>query len=277
MKCKALEIKADAGIAKVMRVYGVQSLEAIEAEAAELLLDSCPWFRKADRLSEFYEAQAQTLEYYLNRNAADHIYVDSRRGRREATVAEAFEDAINGTIWELTRDMNAEGFDAEKIFDRAVGYYPEHMPLGETARIQSDARLSWYAYNGRDAVRTWIGSSALALREMRYPGGQRRFSVPWLTDKLLLPLAQFISDWMTDWFSGTDAVDRRLRDRHNEQLRRIERKYGYEVMALDERDRDGRETIQRAVPKEPQKKAPTPFPDAEKYEALLRESMKMKF
>ena len=51
MKCRALEIKADMGIAKVMRVYGVQSLEAIEAESAELLLGAFPWFRRSDRLS----------------------------------------------------------------------------------------------------------------------------------------------------------------------------------------------------------------------------------
>ncbi|MBP5410902.1 MAG: hypothetical protein J6Y26_03220 [Lachnospiraceae bacterium] len=276
MKCRALEIKADMGIAKVMRVYGVQSLEAIEAESAELLLGAFPWFRRSDRLSEFYQAQADTLGYYMERNAADHVYVNGRNGRREATAAEAFEDTINGTIWNLTRDLKDAGFDAEAIFDKAVAYMPEHSPIGDTAKIQSEARISWYAYNGRDAVKTWIGSSALALREMTYPSGQRRFSVPALTNKLLLPLAEFISGWLTDWFSGTDAADRRLRKQHREQLRRIEATYGFQVMALDERETDGYETIRKAPPEKPQKKAPAPFPDAAKYEALLKESMKMK-
>ena len=62
MKCQAKTIKQDMGFARVLRVYGVQSLEAIEAEAAELLLGAYPWFRREDRLSSFYDAQAETLE-----------------------------------------------------------------------------------------------------------------------------------------------------------------------------------------------------------------------
>lgn len=131
MKCQAKAIRQDMGIAKVMRVYGVQSPEAIETETAELLLGAYPWFRRGDRLSVFYDAQAETVEYYLNRNVAGHVYVNSRRG----TSAEAFEDTINGTIWELTRRLKEAGFDADGIFDRAVGYTPRNPPLGETDPI----------------------------------------------------------------------------------------------------------------------------------------------
>lgn len=276
MKCQAKTIKQDMGIARVMRVYGVQSLEAIEAEAAELLLGAYPWFRREDRLSSFYDAQAETLEYYLNRNVADHVYVNSRRGRREATPAEAFEDTINGTIWELTRRLKEAGFDADGIFDRAVGYTPRNPPLGETARIQREARIAWYAYNGRDAVRTWIGSSALALRDMTYPGGKPRFTIPSLQEKLLYPLADFIAKWLTEWFNGSDAVDRRLAAEHRTQLLRIERIYGFQVMALEERDQRGRGTVVTldGAGEAPKKSPPPPSGELSRYEAVLREVMK---
>lgn len=265
MKCKAAEIQKDTIIAQVMRTYGVWTLEVIEAECAELLLDSFPWFRGENRLNAFYEAQADVLEYWLNRNVADHVYVTDRRGRREATVAEAFEDTVRGTIWELRRELIAAGFEADALFDTSVGYEPEAPPLGSRSQNQQNARISWYAYNGRDAILTWIGSSALALHQMTYPGGKKRFSIRSLNEKLLFPLAGFMSQWLTEWFAGSDMADRRLKSSYREKLARLKRKYNVEMVPIDGAEKQEEEPL------------PPPPVDAFKYEILLRESMKTRF
>lgn len=74
MKCRAGEVYREERTEQVTKLYGVKALEAMQSEAALLLLDSFPWFRRAG-LKSFFNGQAGNCSRELNDNAADRIFL----------------------------------------------------------------------------------------------------------------------------------------------------------------------------------------------------------
>ena len=274
MKCRARQVVEGEKIDQVMRTFGYRVLEEIEAETAELLLGECTWFGRENRLSDFFAGHGDVLESYLAKNTADRLFVKDRRGRREAEEWEIFSDTIDGSLWEIRRDLSGEGFDVTALEDAAEGKAPDKPAIGHDARIMREARVSWYAYNGRTAVQSWIGCAAFVLRDMRYPCGRRRFSRGWITERILMPLAEHMAGWLTRFLDGTDAADRDLAARHRAQARRLDERYGVQLIAAQDQGHNGRDVIKAT---RGERGAGAGGVDLGAYEKLLTESSRTRF
>ena len=262
MKCRAVEVLQDERTEQVTKMYGKKALEAMQSEAALLLLDGFPWFRRAG-LKTFFDGQAANCSKELNDNATDRIYIKDRRGRHEADELMRFETVVNDAEYMLGRRMNFGGIEPEPVWERAEAKVPDKLFLG-TDRIHADARIAWYAYLGRRAVRVWIASGTLTLLDMRYPSGRRRFPISKVERDFTFPLADFMSGWIERFIGGQD------RDRTAEQhgrLRRLREEYGVDLAPVSDQEReemaDGQtETVAkpfRADPPPPIREAPEAF------------------
>lgn len=245
MKCRAETVRRDKQTETVTRTYGIKALEAIQSEAALLILDKYPWFRRpgnvgrragitdegqSDRLKQFFDGQARTCSVELNDNAADTIYVKNRRlGRHEADRDERFEEITDDADFRLSRRLTDAGIDADALWDRAEGYLRHSVKLGSDA-LHWDARVAWYGWLGRRAVRIWIAAACLSLLDFAYPGGRRRFSVVSVERDFAVPLCDFASGWITQFIAGEDRLlklaagerARILRDTYNVDLRPVD-------------------------------------------------------
>lgn len=262
MKCRAALVLQDERTEQVTKMYGTKALEAMQSEAALLLLDGFPWFRRAG-LKTFFDGQAANCSKELNDNAPDRIYIKDRRGRHEADELMRFETVVNDAEYMLGRRMNFGGIEPEPVWERAEAKVPDKLFLG-TDRIHADARIAWYAYLGRRAVRVWIASGTLTLLDMRYPSGRRRFPISKIERDFTFPLADFMSGWIERFIGGQD------RDRTAEQhgrMRRLREEYGVDLAPVSDQEReelaDGQtETVAkpfRADPPPPIREAPEAF------------------
>ena len=262
MKCRAAEVYESERTEQVTKLYGTKALEAMQSEAALLLLDNFPWFRRAG-LKIYFDAQAGNCSKELNDNAADRIFIKDRRGRHEADELMRFEEIVNDAEHMLSRKMNFGGIEPEPVWERAEAKVPDKVFLG-TDRIHADARIAWYAYLGRRAVRVWIASGTLALLDMKYPSGRRRFPIVKVERDFTFPLADFMSGWIERFIGGQD------RDRTAEQhgrLRRLRDEYGVDLTPVSEQEREEDETGHigtvskpfRADPPTPVREAPEAF------------------
>lgn len=262
MRCKAVDALRDQKTEQVTKLYGVKALEAMQSEAALLLLDGFPWFRRAG-LKSFFDGQAGNCSRELNDNAADRIFIKDRRGRHEADEIMRFEEIVDDAEFMLARKMDFGGIEPEPVWERAEARIPDKLFLG-TDRIHAEARMAWYAYLGRRAVRVWIASGTLALLDMKYPSGRRRFPISKIERDFTLPLAEFASGWIERFIGGQD------RDRTAEQhgrLRRLREEYDVDLTPVSEQEREelaeGQiETVARAFRAEDQpviREAPEAF------------------
>lgn len=262
MKCRAGELLREEKTEKMTKLYGCKALEAMQSEAALLLLDGFPWFRRAG-LKSFFDGQAGNCSRELNENAADRIYVKDRRGRHEADEIMRFEEVVNDAEFMLARKMNFGGIEPEPVWERAEARIPDKLFLG-TDRIHAEARMAWYAYLGRRAVRVWIASGTLALLDMKYPSGRRRFPISKIERDFTLPLADFMSGWIERFISGQDKD--RTAEQHG-RLRRLREEYDVDLTPVSEQEREELEAGQietvarpfRADPPLPVREAPEAF------------------
>lgn len=114
MKCKGLEELQNQRTEQVTKLYGTKALEAMQSEAALLLLDNFPWFRRAG-LKIYFDGQASNCSKELNDNAADRIFIKDRRGRHEADELMRFETVVNDAEYMLSRRMNFGGIEPEPV------------------------------------------------------------------------------------------------------------------------------------------------------------------
>ena len=232
MKCRAVDELRNQKTETMTRLYGMKALEAMQSEAALLLLDNFPWFRKAG-LKSFFDGQASNCSREINDNAADRIFVKDRRGRHEADEIMRFEEVVNDAEFMLSRKMDFGGIFPDPVWERAEARIPDKVFLGED-KIHADARIAWYAYLGRRAVRVWIASGTLALLGMTYPSGRRRFPISKVERDFTFPLADFMSGWIERFIGGQD------RDRTAEQngrLRRLREEYDVDLTPVSEQER----------------------------------------
>ena len=274
MKCGAKRALNDQRTLKVTRIYGVHCLEAIQAKAALLILENYPWFRRpgnvgrrpgsknpveADRMREFFDGQAAYCARELNENAAETVYITDRRlGRHEADRDERFEEICSDAEYRLTRLLSDGGIDTETVYSEAEARLPEGVRLGAQA-VARDARVAWYAWLGRRAVRIWIAAACLSLLDFRFGCGRRRFAIASVERDFAIPLAAFASEWLERFFGGTDhsmadeqaARMRILRERYNVDLRPVDpdRDNAAEVLRLGLAPED-KPPVKRDVPEE---------------------------
>lgn len=262
MKCRAAIVLQDERTEQVTKMYGVKALEAMQSEAALLLLDGFPWFRRAG-LKSFFDGQARNCSREINDNAADRIFVKDRRGRHEADEIMRFEEIVDDAEFMLARKMNFGGIEPEPVWERAEARIPDKLFLG-TDKIHADARMAWYAYLGRRAVRVWIASGTLALLDMKYPSGRRRFPISKVERDFTLPLADFMSGWIERFIGGKD---RTTTAEQLGRLRSLRDEYGVDLTPVSEQEREelaeGQiETVARAFRAEDQpviREAPEEF------------------
>lgn len=275
MKCRAKQVRKDEQTGVVTRLYGVKTLEAIQSMAALLVLDVYPWFRRAgtknaeesDRMKQFFDGQARYCTEELNDNAAGTIYVTDRRGRHEADALDRFEEIASDADFRLTRKLKAAGIDADALWDRAEATLPEKIFLGESA-MHRDARVAWYAWLGRRAVRMWIAAACLSLLDFSFASGRRRFSVRSVERDFAGPLADFTAAWLEKFIAGQD----RLTDReHASRLRLLREAYNIELKPVDP-EADNAASLTRIRENVPEtQRAPDPGKAPEKYAEILKE------
>lgn len=253
MKCKGLEELQNQRTEQVTKLYGTKALEAMQSEAALLLLDNFPWFRRAG-LKTYFDAQAGNCSRELNDNAADRIFIKDRRGRHEADELMRFETVVNDAEYMLSRKMDFGGIEPEPVWERAEAKVPDKLFLG-TDRIHADARIAWYAYLGRRAVRVWIASGTLALLDMKYPSGRRRFPISKVERDFTLPLADFMAGWIERFIGGQDWD--RVAEQHG-RLRRLREEYGVDLTPVSEQEREEDETGKIGTVSKPFRADPPP-------------------
>lgn len=270
MRCKAVDALRDQKTEQVTKLYGVKALEAMQSQAALLLLDNFPWFRRAG-LKIFFDGQAGNCSRELNDNAADRIFVKDRRGRHEADELMRFEEVVNDAEHMLSRKMDFGGIEPEPVWERAEARVPDKLFLG-TDRIHADARIAWYAYLGRRAVRVWIASGTLALLDMRYPSGRRRFPISKVERDFTLPLADFMSGWIERFIGGKD---RTTTAEQLGRLRSLRDEYGVDLTPVSEQEREELAEGQiETVAKPFRADAPTPIREAPEAFRKILEDMR---
>ena len=253
MKCKGMEELQNQRTEQVTKLYGSKALEAMQSEAALLLLDNFPWFRRAG-LKIYFDGQASNCSKELNDNAADRIFIKDRRGRHEADELMRFETVVNDAEYMLARKMDFGGIEPEPVWERAEAKVPDKLFLG-TDRIHADARIAWYAYLGRRAVRVWIASGTLALLDMKYPSGRRRFPISKVERDFTLPLADFMAGWIERFIGGQDRD--RVAEQHG-RLRRLREEYGVDLTPVSEQEREEDETGKIGTVSKPFRADPPP-------------------
>lgn len=269
MKCRAETVLRDQRTNQVTTIYGELALEAIQSEAALLLLDRFPWFRNAG-LKLFFDGQAANCSRELNDNAAEHVYLNGRRGRHEADEYERFEVIVDDADFRLSRALTNGGIYADDLWKRAEASVPDKVFLGDE-RILADARIAWYAYLGRRAIRVWVSAGALVLLGMAYPSGRRRFPISKVERDFCEPLCDFASGWVERFFSGRDG---RMKAEQAGRLRELREKYGVDLSSPSANFRSSAEPNLRLTPvsdgdrglmllesraEEPKRKAPEVF------------------
>lgn len=274
MKCRAATVVRENNTNVVTGVYGERALEAIQSEAALLLLDSFPWFRKAG-LKSFFDGEADYCEKELNENAATGIWLHGRRGRHRADEYERFEVVTDDAEYMLSRKLGFAGMCADDLWRRAeasievcdverTGDLPEWKIAGEQKvflgreRDIADAKIAWYAYLGRRAIRIWIAAGTLALLDMVYPSGRRRFAISKIERDFTEPLCDFASGWIERFVLRGDKAAKR---EQAERLRRLREEYGVELTPVSEQRKiravsDGQVSAD-AEPSAPQSRAAT--------------------
>ena len=281
MKCGAKRALNDRRTLKVTRIYGVHCLEAIQAKAALLILGNYPWFRRpgnvgrragsknpaeADRMREFFDGQAAYCARELNENAAETVYVTDRRlGRHEADRDERFEEICSDAEYRLTRMLSDGGIDAEAVYEEAEARLPAGVRLGAQA-VARDARVAWYAWLGRRAVRIWIAAACLSLLDFRFGCGRRRFAIASVERDFALPLARFASEWLERFFGGTDHS---MADEQAARMRVLRERYNVDLRPVDP-DRDNAAEVLR-LGLAPEDKPPAKKPVPEEYARILDE------
>ena len=178
----------------------------------------------------------------------------SRRGRPDAGV---FRRA-GGVLRARAEREPGGGIDAEAVYREAEARLPEGVRLGAQA-VARDARVAWYAWLGRRAVRIWIAAACLSLLDFRFGCGRRRFAIASVERDFAIPLAAFASEWLERFFGGTDhsmadeqaARMRILRERYNVDLRPVDpdRDNAAEVLRLGLAPED-KPPVKRDVPEE---------------------------
>lgn len=265
MKCRAKKAVQDDRLLRVTRTYGTMCLEAIQSKAALILLERWRWFRSLhasgeDRIKAYFDGQAAAMERELNENAADHIWVDGKQGRHQADAAERFEVVTDDAAYKLTRDLAYGGINAGRVLGLAEACAQDREPPGQDG-VHQTARVAWYAWLGKRAIRTWIASAGLSLLSLRYPSGHRRVSIRSVEEEFLVPLAEFSRDWAERFM---DVQDRALIAEHEARLKTLRDKYNVELMPVDGVP-DG--TLPNAKPKEKPVREIREAP--EEYRAIL--------
>ena len=220
-------------------------------------------------MKQFFDGQARFCTTELNDNAARTVYITDRRGRREADEYDRFEEIASDADFRLTRKLSAAGIDADALWDRAEATLPEKIFLGESA-VHRDARVAWYAWLGRRAVRMWIAAACLSLLDFTFASGRRRFSAASVERDFAGPLADFTAAWLEQFIAGRD----RLTDREQAaRLRLLREAYNIELKPVDP-EADNAAHVQRIAAgeaKPQQAKTPDPASAPEKYAQIMKE------
>lgn len=234
MKCRAKETVKEERLQEATRTYGTLCLEAIQSRAALILLERWRWFRSLhaageDRLKTYFDGQAAAMDREMNGNAAQNIWVDGKQGRHRADAAERFEVVTDDAAYRLTRDLAYGGINAGRVLGMADACAPDRDPPGQDG-IRMQARVAWYAWLGRRAIRTWIASAGLSLLDLRYPSGHRRIPIRAVEEEFLVPLAEFARDWCERFM---DVQDRSLTAEQEARTRILQERYNIRLMPVE--------------------------------------------
>ena len=89
-----------------------------------------------------------------------------------------------------------------------------------------------------------------------------------------MPLAEHMAGWLTRFLDGTDAADRDLAARHRAQTRRLDERYGVQLIAAQDQGHNGRDVIKAT---RGERGAGMSGVDLGAYEKLLTESSRTRF
>ena len=218
---------------RLTREYGAKAIGAIQHEAARLILGGFPWFTVApERLNGFFRDQGEICESELNGNLSETLYVKDRRGRHKGDSFDLFHEAAEDTIFRLGRKIGEHGIDADELFERVIPEEQRKVFLGNEI-VYKEGREAWAKLLGRRAFCIWIASSGLALLDMRYPSGKRRFAVSAVKERFLDRLADFSGRYLHEFIAGHD---RQLAGEVAEIGRRLRERYGVELASVSTDD-----------------------------------------
>ena len=233
MKCRAKKVMLEAWEDRLTREYGAKAIGAIQHEAARLILGGFPWFTVApERLNGFFRDQGEICESELNGNLSETLYVKDRRGRHKGDSFDLFHEAAEDTIFRLGRKIGEHGIDADELFERVIPEEQRKVFLGNEI-VYKEGREAWAKLLGRRAFCIWIASSGLALLDMRYPSGKRRFAVSAVKERFLDRLADFSGRYLHEFIAGHD---RQLAGEVAEIGRRLRERYGVELASVSTDD-----------------------------------------
>lgn len=233
MKCRAEKVRFEAWEDRLTREYGTKAIGAIQHEAARLLLSAFPWFAiEPERLNVFFREQGSICESELNGNLSETLYVKDRRGRHKGDSFDLFHEAAEDTIFRLGRKIGEHGIDADELFERVIPGEQTKVFLGNEI-VYKEGREAWAKLLGRRAFCIWIASSGLALLDMRYPSGKRRFAVSAVQERFLERLADFSGRYLHEFIAGHD---RQLAGEVAEIGRRLRERYGVELASVSTDD-----------------------------------------
>ena len=219
----------------------------VDSSAAALLMQGAGW-ECVGCTMKLFDGEADYCEKELNENAATGIWLHGRRGRHRADEYERFEVVTDDAEYMLSRKLGFAGMCADDLWRRAeasievcdverTGDLPEWKIAGEQKvflgreRDIADAKIAWYAYLGRRAIRIWIAAGTLALLDMVYPSGRRRFAISKIERDFTEPLCDFASGWIERFVLRGDRAAKR---EQAERLRRLRDEYGVELTPVSE-------------------------------------------
>lgn len=229
MKCLAKKTQYQKAENALTTEYGMWLLEYVDVVFGVTLAENCGFREK--RLQRFYDGNRNGLTEMVNDNMPTTMFVDKGKGRRKGDERARLTDGIETTQTVLDRELRAIGFAdyeltalvPEDRFDAAKIYRDKKLRTAAHS-----ARLAWYTVNGKRALKIYVASTLLYLRD-EYKLGAGRL------EKLYNIIAPKIRGYLESFLIADLAEDRRMKKQLDE-LHAVLERHGIEMVEMPDED-----------------------------------------
>lgn len=229
MRCAASAVAYSRRENRLMEEYGMWMLEWTDTVFGVTLREEYGFGHK--RLQRFFDESRGGLTEMVADYTPERVYEDNGKGRRKGDERARLTDGIETTQTVLDRELRAIGFaDWELValvpedrFDAAKIYRDKKLRTAAHS-----ARLAWYTVNGKRALKIYVASTLLYLRD-EYKLGAGRL------ERLYNIIAPRIRGYLESFLVADLAEDRRMKKQLNE-LHAVLELHGIEMVEMPDED-----------------------------------------
>jgi hypothetical protein len=229
MRCAAAAVAYSRRENRLMEEYGMWMLEWTDTVFGVTLREEYGFGHK--RLQRFFDESRGGLTEMVADYTPERVYEDNGKGRRKGDERARLTDGIETTQTVLDRELRAIGFTdwelvalvPEDRFDAAKIYRDKKLRTAAHS-----ARLAWYTVNGKRALKIYVASTLLYLRD-EYKLGAGRL------ERLYNIIAPKIRGYLESFLIADLAEDVRMKKQLDE-LHAVLELHGIEMVEMPDED-----------------------------------------